>query len=149
MGMQTKAYNYHYHSFASRNGLLYRVQFTKTIAFCPGWCCRKKTEQSVHDRLSFAWKICNTRGEEKGFFALTQCFWSDHAFVLSALNKKIWFHKYFTENVLKPLLKQAYYLRVLHSKVRSVNVIHTFSKIKRVSFSILTQGAHNTFSRSL
>ena len=31
--------------------------------------------------------------------------------------KKIWFQKYFTENVLKLLFKQAYYLRVLHSKV--------------------------------
>ena len=48
-------------------------------------------------------------------------------FFLSALNKKILFQKYFTENVLKPLLKQAqYYLRDLHSKVRSLNVIHTF-----------------------
>ena len=129
-------------------------------------------------------KFCNTRGEERGFFALTRCyfdwgteakvsprgahcqvkqkgvnvfcllllhvttirhdqfsseiycgtqrrsvyfsgragkpfhFWSDRAFILSALNKK----KY----DFKPLLKQAYYLRVLQSKVRSLNVIHTF-----------------------
>ena len=37
----------------SRNGLLYRVQFIKTIAFCPRWYYRKQTEQSVHDRLIF------------------------------------------------------------------------------------------------
>ena len=54
-------------------------------------------------------------------------FWSYRNFFLSALNKTILFQKYFTENVLKPLLKQAqYYLRDLHSKVRSLNVIHTF-----------------------
>ena len=54
-------------------------------------------------------------------------FWSYRNFFLSALNKKILFQKYFTENFLKPLLKQAqYYLRDLHSKVRSLNVIHTF-----------------------
>ena len=34
----------------ARNGLLYRIQFTKTIAFCPRCCCRKQTEQSVHNR---------------------------------------------------------------------------------------------------
>ena len=39
--------------FVSRNGLLYRVQFTKTIPFCPRFYCRKQTEQSVHDRLIF------------------------------------------------------------------------------------------------
>ena len=57
MGMHTKAYNYHYHSFASRNGLLYRVQFTKTIAFCPRCCFRKQTEQSVHNRFIFGVSI--------------------------------------------------------------------------------------------
>ena len=72
------------------------------------------------DRLIFGRQISNTRGGESFFFALTRCFWSDRAFIISALNKKIWFQKYFTENVLKPLLKQAYYLRVLHSKVRSL-----------------------------
>ena len=40
-------------SNVSRNGLLYQVQFTKTIPFCPRCCCRKQTEQSVHDRLIF------------------------------------------------------------------------------------------------
>ena len=40
-------------SGVSRNGLLYRVQFIKTIALCPRWWYRKQTEQSVHDRLIF------------------------------------------------------------------------------------------------
>ena len=62
------------------------------------------------DRFIFGRQISNTRGGESVFFALTRCFWSDRAFIISALNKKIWFQKYFTENVLKPLLKQAYYL---------------------------------------
>ena len=57
------------------------------------------------DRLIFGRQISNTRGGESFFFALTRCFWSDRAFIISALNKKIW-----SENVLKPLLKQAYYL---------------------------------------
>ena len=92
------------------------------------------------DRTVCAWSFNIQRakfvilGEERSFFALTRCFWSDRAFIQSALSKKIWFQKYFIENVLKPLLKQAYYLRVLHSKVRSLNVSIPFSKIKRFSF---------------
>ena len=60
------------------------------------------------------------RVEVENLLLIGSCFYTERS------EQKIWFQKYFTENVLNPLLKQAYHLRVLYSKVRSLNVIHTF-----------------------
>ena len=66
-----------YKLIVSRNGVLYRVQFTNIIAFCPRLCCRKKTPTVC------AWSFNLRRdkfvilgGKERGFFALTRCYFN-------------------------------------------------------------------------
>ena len=53
-------------------------------------------------------QICNTRGEERGLFLPWRDGFDRIVLLYRALwtKKKKWFQKYFTENVLKPLLKQ-------------------------------------------
>ena len=57
---------------------------------------------------------------------LAFCFF--HFSTTTLLQLGVWFQKYFTENVLKPLLKEAYYLRVLLSKMRSLNIARRVKK---------------------
>ena len=58
----------------SRNGLLYRVQFIKTIAFCPRWCYRKQTEHSV--LACVAWRFWLGALSNKGGRGQRNCEWS-------------------------------------------------------------------------